>query len=120
MVTDENMAVSRRLIYASMAILFLAIFIGAYGNANPVYLAVGFIGEIILVATVHLSSVIQGLRRQLMNAGEATPLGAGAAAGGRSRKSSRGQRSGLPDARPGVSGPFRRALDYVRRIVDSK
>ena len=44
MVTDENMAVSRRLIYASMAILFLAIFIGAYGNANPVYLAVGFIG----------------------------------------------------------------------------
>ena len=44
----------------SMAVLLVAIFLGAYRNAPPIYLAVGFIGEIILGATVHLSEVLQG------------------------------------------------------------
>jgi len=51
--------VSRRVIYLAMLVLLAAIFIGAYREAPPIYLAVGFIGEIILVATAHLSSVIQ-------------------------------------------------------------
>ena len=55
--------VSRRLLYASMAVLLVAIFIGAYRGAAPVYLAVGFIGEIVLVSTAHLSSVMQQLAR---------------------------------------------------------
>ena len=51
--------VTRRVIYVAMAVLLTAIFVGAYTNAPPIYLAVGFIGEIILVSTAHLSSVIQ-------------------------------------------------------------
>jgi len=37
---------------------------GAARGAAPIFLAVGFIGEIVLVSTAHLSSVIQanGLR----------------------------------------------------------
>ena len=54
-----NPIVSRELIYLSMVIILVAIFIGAMRGASPIYLAVGFIGEIILVATVHLSSVLQ-------------------------------------------------------------
>ncbi len=59
--TQPNHVVSRKLLYVSMVVLLVAIFIGAYRNAPPIYLAVGFVGEIILVATVHLSSVLQGL-----------------------------------------------------------
>ena len=50
---------SRGLIYVAMIVIFVAIFLGAYRGAAPVYLAVAFIGEIILVSTAHLSSVIQ-------------------------------------------------------------
>jgi len=42
-----------------MAALLVAIILGAYRHSPPIYLAVGFIGEIILVATVHLSSLIE-------------------------------------------------------------
>lgn len=51
--------VSRRVIYVAMVVLLAAIFVGAHRGAPPIYLAVGFIGEIILVSTAHLSSVIQ-------------------------------------------------------------
>jgi len=51
--------VSRRLLYVSMVIVLTAIFIGAYRDAPPIYLAVGFIGEIVLMSTAHLSSVVQ-------------------------------------------------------------
>jgi hypothetical protein len=50
---------TRRLIYAAMIVLLVAIFAGAAKGAPPIYLAVGFIGEIILVSTAHLSAVIQ-------------------------------------------------------------
>jgi hypothetical protein len=46
-------------IYVAMVVLLASIFIGAYRQAPPIYLAVAFIGEIILVSTAHLSSVIQ-------------------------------------------------------------
>lgn len=52
----------RTLIYVAIVILLVAIYWGALRNVDPIYLAVGFIGEIILVCTVHLSSVIQNLR----------------------------------------------------------
>ena len=51
--------VTRKVIYFAMVLLLLVIFIGAYGQAPPVFLAVAFIGEIILVSTAHLSSMIQ-------------------------------------------------------------
>ena len=51
--------VSRQVLYFAMLILLAAIFIGAYNRVQPIFLAVGFIGEIILVATAHLSTVIQ-------------------------------------------------------------
>ena len=51
--------VSRRLIYVAMVVLLAAIFIGAHNDAPPIYLAVAFIGEIVLVSTAHLSSVMQ-------------------------------------------------------------
>jgi hypothetical protein len=47
------------MIYAAMIVLMVAIFAGAVRGAAPIYLAVGFIGEIILVSTAHLSAVIQ-------------------------------------------------------------
>jgi len=59
MTAIDNVPVSRRVLYLAMVVLLVAIFIGAQRGAPPVYLAVGFIGEIILVATVHLSSVLQ-------------------------------------------------------------
>ena len=59
MMRNENFTISRKVLYLAMFVLLAAIFIGASRGAPPVYLAVGFIGEIILVATVHLSSVIQ-------------------------------------------------------------
>ena len=59
MSTIENVPISRRVLYVAMLVLLIAIFMGAQRGAPPVYLAVGFIGEIILVATVHLSSVLQ-------------------------------------------------------------
>jgi hypothetical protein len=50
---------SRTLLYVAMLIVLLAVCVGAYRGASPILLAVGFIGEIVLVSTVHLSSVIQ-------------------------------------------------------------
>ena len=50
---------SRTLIYVAMIAILVAIFVGAYRGTAPVYLAVAFIGEVILVSTAHLSSVIQ-------------------------------------------------------------
>ncbi len=55
---------SRVIIYAAMVILLSAILVGASRNAPPIYLAVGFIGEIILVATAHLSSMIERIGLQ--------------------------------------------------------
>ena len=71
--TQPNHVVSRKLLYVSMAFLLAAIFIGAYRNAPPIYLAVGFIGEIILVATVHLSEVLQGHAEPRRSAPPAEP-----------------------------------------------
>lgn len=49
----------RTVIYIAMAVLLAAIFVGAANQAPPVFLAVGFIAEVILVSTAHLSSIIQ-------------------------------------------------------------
>ena len=49
----------RAVIYLAMIVLLAAIFVGAANQAPPIFLAVGFIAEVILVATAHLSSVIQ-------------------------------------------------------------
>jgi len=49
----------RTVIYIAMIILLAAIFVGAANQAPPIFLAVGFIAEVILVATAHLSSVLQ-------------------------------------------------------------
>ncbi len=49
----------RAVIYVAMVVLLAAIFVGAANQAPPIFLAVGFIAEVILVATAHLSSVIQ-------------------------------------------------------------
>lgn len=51
--------VPRAAIYIAMVVLLAAIFVGAVREAPPIYLAVGFIAEVILVATAHLSCVIQ-------------------------------------------------------------
>jgi|GEM_PF-1856702 len=51
--------VPRAAIYIAMIVLLAAIFVGAVRNAPPIYLAVGFIAEVILVSTAHLSSIIQ-------------------------------------------------------------
>ena len=59
MTSHERAAVSRWMIYGAMVILFAAICLGAQQGAPPIYLAVGFIGEVILVATAHLSSMIE-------------------------------------------------------------
>jgi len=59
MTPANHVGISRTLLYVAMAMLLGAIIVGAYRDSPPVYLAVGFIGEIILVATVHLSSVIE-------------------------------------------------------------
>ena len=56
--------VTRQMIYAAMVILLTTIFVGAYLEAPPIYLAVGFIGEIILVSTAHLSSMLQQYGRE--------------------------------------------------------
>jgi hypothetical protein len=59
-----SLVVSRTLIYLAMIVVLLAVCAGAARGAAPIFLAVGFIGEIVLVSTAHLSSVIQanGLR----------------------------------------------------------
>jgi len=59
MAAQKKGMLSRKVIYFAMAVLLAAIFLGAYRNTSPIFLAVGFIGEIILVSTAHLSSVIQ-------------------------------------------------------------
>ncbi len=51
--------VSRAVLYTAMGALLSGIFIGAFKGAPPVFLAVGFIGEIILGATAHLSTMIE-------------------------------------------------------------
>ena len=59
---NEKTAVTifpRTVIYVAMVVLLAAIFIGAANQAPPIFLAVGFIAEVILVATAHLSSVLQ-------------------------------------------------------------
>lgn len=50
---------SRTIVYLAMVVVLIAIFVGASRGAAPVYLAVGFICEVILASTAHLSSVIQ-------------------------------------------------------------
>lgn len=65
MTTNEKAPISRKMLYFAMIVLLIAIFIGAKRGAPPVYLAVGFIGEIILVATVHLSSVLHDVTSRL-------------------------------------------------------
>ena len=62
---NTNAIGSRTLIYVAMITLLFAIFVGASRGAAPVYLAVAFIGEVILVSTAHLSSVI---RQSMTNA----------------------------------------------------
>ena len=58
---DKNAATMfpRAVIYVAMIVLLAAIFVGAANEAPPIFLAVGFIAEVILVATAHLSSVLQ-------------------------------------------------------------
>lgn len=57
--TYDKATCSRSMIYIAMLVVLTAICIGAYRGAAPIYLAVGFIGEVILVATAHLSSMIE-------------------------------------------------------------
>ncbi len=57
--STNTMMSSRTLIYVAMIALFVAIFVGAYRGTEPIYLAVAFIGEVILVSTAHLSSIFQ-------------------------------------------------------------
>ena len=59
MTTNEKTAVSRTMIYVAMCLLLIAICLGAYQDAHPIYLGVGFICEVVLVATAHLSSMIE-------------------------------------------------------------
>ena len=55
----KHQPISRVVLYTFMVILLMGIFVGAFRGAQPVYLAVGFIGEIILGATAHLSTMIE-------------------------------------------------------------
>ena len=55
----QNTPNSRTLIYGSMVLMLAAIAVGGSRGAPPVYLAVGFLGEIILGATAHLSTMIE-------------------------------------------------------------
>ena len=50
---------SRSIIYFAMIIMLIVVLYGAYGNADPILLAVGLIGELILVSTAHLSWAIE-------------------------------------------------------------
>ena len=50
---------ARTFIYSAMIVLLAAILFAAFREAPPIYLAVGFVGEIILVATAHLSYMIE-------------------------------------------------------------
>lgn len=61
MTAQMDVHVTRKLIYVAIIVLLAAIYVGAAKGVSPIYLAVGFISEIILVCTVHLSSVIQKL-----------------------------------------------------------
>ena len=70
--SQSDATFTRRLLYFAIVIVLIAIFVGASREANPIYLAVGFISEIILVCTVHISSVIQRLRVDLANGGKPT------------------------------------------------
>ena len=65
MTQKNNTVISRTVVYFAMLLLLVAIIIGALWKAPPTFLAVGFIGEIILGATAHLSSTIEqcGIRR---------------------------------------------------------
>jgi hypothetical protein len=59
MSNHNKVVISRTVIYVAMIVMLAAIAVGAYHNAPPILLAVGFVGEIILVSTAHLSSVIE-------------------------------------------------------------
>ena len=59
MTTKHSTLLTRTAIYVAILVLLGAIFIGAYRNVPPIYIAVGFIGEVILVATAHLSFMIE-------------------------------------------------------------
>ena len=59
MTNEAPPTITRKAIYFAMFVLLAVICIGAYRQTHPIYLAVGFIGELMLVSTAHLSSVIQ-------------------------------------------------------------
>lgn len=59
MTAYSRTTVSRTVIYFAMLVMLAVILFGAYGGAHPTMLAVGLIGELILVSTAHLSSVIE-------------------------------------------------------------
>ncbi len=61
MITTKSTAsiISRKAFYAAMIILLAAIFLGAYRQVPPVFLAVAFIAEVVLVCTVYLGTMIQ-------------------------------------------------------------
>ncbi len=59
MTNDAPPAITRKAIYLAMFVLLTVICIGAYRQTHPIYLAVGFIGELMLVSTAQLSSFIQ-------------------------------------------------------------
>ena len=59
MKTRASPVITREVLYIAMCVLLGAIFLAAYWRAPPVYIAVGFIAEITLVSTAHLSCVIQ-------------------------------------------------------------
>ena len=60
---DRESLGTRKVIYAAMVILLIVIVVAARRDAHPIFLSVGLIGEIILVATAHPSSVIQQTAR---------------------------------------------------------
>ncbi len=55
----KHQSTSRAIVYCAMLVLLVGIFIGAFSGAPSIFLAVGFIGEIVLGATAHLSTVIE-------------------------------------------------------------
>ena len=69
MTTPKSTAstITRKMFYAAMFLLVLAIFVGASRGVPPIFLAVAFIGEIILASAVYLGAVIErnGVARQV-------------------------------------------------------
>lgn len=69
MTGKTSRVLSREILYVSMIIVLIATFIGAIRGASPVYLAVGLIGEIVLLSTAHLSTMIQQLTESMRRPG---------------------------------------------------